>query len=188
MEGAVTPFHQRRHIRSLIRNRFFLSGLIGSIAGTALLSGCFALRSPAGGSLATFSPPRTLRTSDIALLSEYHIEPVATELTFPTGVAFDAAGRPYLVESGYAYGEVLTTPRLLRIEPGGKTTVIAAGESNGPWTGVAFHQGVFYVSEGGTLRGGRILRITSDGTTEGLHEKMQTTSSARRRRPGARDQ
>lgn len=56
-----------------------------------------------------------------------------------------------------------TTPRLLRIEPDGRKTILAEGGRNGPWTGVTFHRGTFFVAEGGQLEGGRILQISADG-------------------------
>src|SRR5207248_1469433 len=76
--------------------------------------------------------------------------------------------RPCIVESGYAYGEVWTKPRLLRVEADGRLTEIASGGRNGPWTGVAFREGNFYVAEGGELEGGRILRITPEGGVTAL--------------------
>jgi len=88
---------------------------------------------------------------------------VASGLTCPTGVAFDEEGRPYVTEAGYSYGEVWTTPRLLRIEPDGGVTTVAVGSRNGPWNGVAYYDGAFYVAEGGELEGGAILRIMPDG-------------------------
>jgi glucose/arabinose dehydrogenase len=127
------------------------------------LSGCYRLRSSAGGGQTDFDAPRKIVTGDIALPKGYRIEPVAAGLTFPTGITFDAAGTPHVVESGYAYGEVWTTPRLLRIEPGGKASLIASGGKNGPWTGVTYHEGNFYVAEGGAREGGNILRITPEG-------------------------
>lgn len=136
-----------------------------------VLAGCFRLRGSHGGGETSFDPPRKISPRDIALPDGYRIEPAATELTFPTGVTFDEEGRAYVVESGYSYGEVWTTPRLLRIDPAG-ITVIASGGKNGPWNGVAYHQGAFYVAEGGTLLGGRILKITPDGTITPLIENL----------------
>ena len=72
---------------------------------------------------------------------------------------------PHVVEAGYSYGEVFTTPRLMRVNKDGSTTEVARGGKNGPWTGVAFARGSFFVAEGGQLEGGRILRITPDGRT-----------------------
>lgn len=110
-----------------------------------------------GGAYTEFSGERRFNPNDVQLEPGYRIELVATGLTFPTGIAFDASGRPHVVEAGYSYGEVFTTPRLLRLEPGGGTTVVASGE-RGPWTGVTFHDGAFYVA-----RFGAILRIAPDG-------------------------
>lgn len=129
----------------------------------ASLSGCYVMRPSSGGGQTSFRPPRKINVADIALPRGYRIEPVATGLTFPTGVAFDSAGRAYVTESGYCYGEVWTTPRLLRIEPRGGTKVIATGGRNGPWNGVSYGDGAFFVAEGGVLEGGRILRISSGG-------------------------
>ena len=134
-----------------------------SVAAT----GCLDLRPSRGGGETAFEPPRQIRVEDVALPSEYTIEIVAQGLTFPTGIAFDAAGRPHVIEAGYASGEVWGTPRLLRLAEG-RTEVIAEGGRNGPWTGVAFHEGVFYVAEGGELEGGRILRITAEGESTAL--------------------
>src|SRR5688500_17263546 len=111
---------------------------LGLIAAS-LLSGCYRMRPSKGAGQTAFAPPRHIDTADIALLDGYRIEPVATNLTYPTGVTFDGQGRAYVVESGYSYGEVWTTPRLLRVETAGKTTEIARGAKNGPWTGVTFH-------------------------------------------------
>ena len=110
-----------------------------------------------GGAFTEFSGERRFDPADVLLEPGYQIELVAKDLIFPTGIAFDASGRPHVLEAGYSYGEVFTTPRLLRIEAGGATTVVASGEG-GPWTGVVFHDGAFYVA-----RFGAILRIDPDG-------------------------
>jgi glucose/arabinose dehydrogenase len=137
--------------------------LLGTLLASVILTGCYSLRRSAGSGQASFKGSRIVDPLDIAVLNGYRIDVVATGLTFPTGVAFDAEGRACVVESGYAYGEVWTQPRLLRLEANGGMTQIAAGETNGPWTGVAFHNGAFYVAEGGEREGGRLLRITPEG-------------------------
>lgn len=134
-----------------------------ALISAAGLSGCYALRGSSGGGQTDFIAPREIRTADIALPAGYRIKPVATGLTFPTGVTFDEKGSIYVIESGYSYGEVWTVPRLLRIQPGSEPVTIASGGKNGPWTAVTYHEGVFYVAEGGVLEGGRILRITPRG-------------------------
>jgi len=145
--------------------------VVSALVLAATLAGCYILRPSSGGGQTDFTPPRKLNAADVALPPGYRIEVVASGLTFPTGVAFDAQGRPHVVEAGYSYGEVFTTPRLLRID--GSTPVeVARGEKNGPWTGVAYANGAFYVAEGGQLQGGRILRIAPDGRITALVEKL----------------
>jgi glucose/arabinose dehydrogenase len=127
------------------------------------LAGCYALRPSDGAGETTFDGPRVVRAEDVALPNGYRIEAVATALTFPTAVAFDDEGRSYVLEAGYSYGEAFTTPRLLRIEPDGGTTTVASGDRTGPWNGVAYHDGAFYVAEGSQLQPGALLRITPVG-------------------------
>lgn len=119
------------------------------------------MRSSSGGGQTSFHGARTLDPADVSVPDGYVIEVIADSLTFPTGVAFDASGRPHVVEAGYSYGEAFTIPRLLRIEDDGSATEVARGD-NGPWNGVVFHDGSFYVA-GGHAEGGRILEITSEG-------------------------
>ena len=118
-----------------------------------LATGCYSI-SPSAGGGQTRAGNRYVNPGDVALPPGYRIELVARGLTFPTGVTFDDTGRLYVVESGYSYGEKWTTSRLLRIDGDGGTTVIATGE-NGPWNGVDFDNGAFFIAEGGERDGGR---------------------------------
>jgi glucose/arabinose dehydrogenase len=130
-----------------------------------LLAGCWSVLPSAGGGQTSFQGKRTANPADIALPEGYSAEVVATGFTFPTGVAFDDQGGVYVLEAGYSYGEVWTTPRLLKVNPGGTPTVptvVATGE-NAPWNGVVFHGGAFYIADGGEKSGGRILQVTPDG-------------------------
>lgn len=135
------------------------------------VAACYQLRPSSGGGQ-TAAVPRTINPADVALPAGYRIEAVATHLTFPTGVAFDSQGVPHVIEAGYSYGEAFTTPRLLRVNADGTVTEVAHGEKNGPWTGIAYADGAFYVAEGGQLQGGRILRITPDGKITALVDKL----------------
>ncbi len=148
------------------------AGALTSALVALSLSGCYALRPSSGGGQTEFTPPRKLNPADVGVPRGYRVEVVASGLTFPTGVAFDEKGVPHVVEAGYSYGEVFTTPRLLRVQPNGSVTEVARGEKNGPWTGVAYANGSFFVAEGGQLQGGRILRISSDGRITALVEKL----------------
>ncbi|UFS71460.1 PQQ-dependent sugar dehydrogenase [Geomonas sp. RF6] len=148
----------------------------GVAALCLVLSGCLGMRPTSGGGKITKLPAggeRLLNPDDVAVPEGYQVEVVATGLTFPTGVAFDEKGTPYVVEAGYSYGEVWEVPRLLRVEDG-KLTVVAKGEKNGPWTGVARYGESFYIAEGGELEGGRILRVAHDGTVSVLADNLPT--------------
>ncbi len=61
-----------------------------------------------------------------------------------------------------------TTPRLLRVDGNGRIIEIAHGNKNGPWTGVDFGEGAFYIAEGGVLEGGRILKVQPNGAITAL--------------------
>jgi glucose/arabinose dehydrogenase len=157
--------------------------LVAALGATSF--GCYAVRPSAGGGKTSFTPPRIVNPGDVAVPQGYRIDAVATGLTFPTGVGFDDQGRVYVLEAGYSYGEVWTTPRLLRLEPGGGLTVVAMGDKGGPWTGLDFHGGSFYVAEGGQLDGGRLLQVSMDGKTKALVEGLPSKGDHHANGPAA---
>lgn len=67
---------------------------------------CYRMRGSRGGGPIETVQVRALDPNDMLLMPCYKIEMVAKDLSFPTGIAFDDAGRLYVVESGYSYGEV----------------------------------------------------------------------------------
>jgi glucose/arabinose dehydrogenase len=134
-----------------------------SIVFVWLMGGCFRIKPSAGGGEGVQPTTRTIDPNDVALEDGYVIDTVTRDLTYPTQVTFDAQGRVYVVEAGYSYGESFTEPRLLRVDGPTRHTVVAQGE-NPPWTGAVFHDGGFYVAEGG----GRIVRVTMEGKIEPL--------------------
>lgn len=133
-----------------------------------LLNSCYFMRPSKGGGQIKALKEREIDPADIALPAGYVIEPVASSLTFPSGITFDDRGRTYVIEAGYSYGEVWEEPRLLQIENNGQLTTVAKGRKNGPWTGVSFYQGNFYIAEGGAAEGGRILKISPEGQITAL--------------------
>jgi glucose/arabinose dehydrogenase len=146
--------------------------LLATIAVAWLLAGCYVMR-PSSGAGQTSTKAAAQPTPDaVALPAGYQIELVATGLTFPVGAAVDDNGRVYVVESGYAYGEDFTEPRLLRLEADGRAVTVASGGKGGPWTGVTFHQGNFFVADGNVLEGGRLLRISMEGRIDVLVSGM----------------
>jgi glucose/arabinose dehydrogenase len=157
----------------LKRKRWWAIALCFAVTfvGLAIFLASFSMRASDGGGRAEFAPPRLVNPDDVALPESYRIEALAEGLTFPSGVTFDDQGRVFVIEAGYSYGEKWTTPRLLRIEDNGSTTVIATGE-NPPWNGVDFADGAFFVAEGGQKNGGRIIRIDMDGKITPLAEGL----------------
>src|SRR5688572_1462868 len=107
-------------------------------------AGCAALSPSRGGGQIAAPGVRRVNTDHVTLPAGYRAEVVASGLNMPSGVTFDAQNRPVVVEAGYSYGEKFATPRLVRIESDGRTTVIASGDEKfAPWNGAVFHDGAF---------------------------------------------
>ncbi|HYF31733.1 MAG TPA: PQQ-dependent sugar dehydrogenase [Chitinophagaceae bacterium] len=151
------------------------------------LPGCYRLRSSKGGGEISTVNQRTLNASDVALPPGYKIELVASGFTFPSAVAFDAQGQLHVIETGYSYGEVWGEPKLIRIDAQGKQTVVAKGARNGPWTGITFHNGSFYVAEGGQAEGGKILRISTTGEIKSIIDNLPSVGDHHTNGPVIRD-
>jgi hypothetical protein len=109
------------------------------------------------------TPDRIYSTNDIQLPPGYHAELVAKGLTFPTAATFDDEGNLYVIEAGYSYEPEWEETRLIRINTDGSLTTIYKGDRNGPWNGIQFHQGNFYIAEGGHKNGDKILKVSKDG-------------------------
>lgn len=147
--------------------------LILTIVAVFVFQSCFRILPSQGGGQLSYKPERRdIDPADVLLPDGYQIEVVATGLTFPTAVTFDEGGTLYLVEAGYSYGEVFLEPKLLRIEPDGQSTLVYAGGKNGPWNGVTYYNGHFYIAEGGELKGGKILKVNKEGEVETLVEGL----------------
>ncbi len=140
-----------------MRHRFLL--LLGALLAALGLAHCSSLTFSSSGD-GQAPPPRVVRDADVAVPPGYRIEAVATGLTFPIAAVLDARDHLHVVEAGSAEGDAIAAPRLVRIEPDGTAREIARG-ANPPWTGASFHDGSFYISEGGVP--GRILRFDADG-------------------------
>jgi glucose/arabinose dehydrogenase len=132
-----------------------------AVAALALLSsGCFnVLAKGGGGAKSRHLEQRKADPAAVAVPAGYRVEVVAERLTYPVGVTFDGEGLPVVLEAGYSYGEDFAVPRLVRLGRDGARQVLAEGPPGGPWTGVVYARGAFYVADGGESRPGRILRI-----------------------------
>lgn len=151
------------------------------------MSSCYRMRaSNGGGQLKTISE-RKIKAADIAVPPGYKIEAVAYGLTFPSAVAFDDSSNLFVIETGYSYGEVWGEPRLLQVDNSAKTKTIARGTQNGPWTGITFYNGAFYVAEGGEKEGGRILKIEKNGTITPLVSNLPSLGDHHTNGPVVKD-
>jgi glucose/arabinose dehydrogenase len=159
---------------------------LGFLALSLTNINCYRLRGSQGGGQIEAIAPRTVDQKDIAMQPGYQIQPVISGLNFPTAVAFDDQNQLYVIESGYSYGEVFVEPKLLRVD-GDKATLIAKGAKNGPWTGVTWYDGAFYVAEGGAMNGGKILKITKDGTITALISDLPTVGDHHTNGPAIKD-
>jgi hypothetical protein len=146
----------------------YLSISVLSVSLILSLSGCYFMRKSDGGGQIGHIPSRRVNTEDIAVPPGYKIEAVAQGLTFPSAVALDEKGTVYVIETGYAYGEVWLQPKLIKISGNGTKTTVATGEKNGPWNGMTYYKGNFYIAEGGEAEGGKILKVNPDGNIQTL--------------------
>jgi glucose/arabinose dehydrogenase len=95
---------------------------------------------------------------------------IAEGLDFPTSVALGADGALYVAESGLPFGGARPGGRIVRIEGGGRETLLDGLAA--PVTGLTAHEGGFYISEGGAGRishwtPGAEARIILDGLPTG---------------------
>jgi glucose/arabinose dehydrogenase len=100
-----------------------------------------------------------------AAIADAAVRPLATEqlaegLDFPTSAAFDGDGALYAAESGLPFGGARPGGRIVRIGQGGSSTTVLEG-LRAPVNGLVWHDGGFYISEGGFP--GRISRWMPDG-------------------------
>ncbi len=144
-----------------VRVTVFVLALVAVAAVLFWRYGAFPLLPSRGGGQTDFAGPRVTDAADVAVPVGYEVQVVAEGFTFPTDVTFDDAGSVYVLEAGYSYGEVFTVPRLLRLGPNGDAEVVATGDS-GPWNGVAYSEGAFYIA-GKDGDEGAILRVDPDG-------------------------
>lgn len=91
------------------------------------------------------------------------LELVSDGLSFPTSIAFDSAGVPYVAESGVPFNDQLPIGRIWRISPDGHRSMLI-DNLKGPVNGVAIHDNRFYISEGGA--GGGISTVDTEGKKE----------------------
>jgi glucose/arabinose dehydrogenase len=154
---------------------------------TSLFSSCYKTRASRGGGQTDVPSERRINTADIAVPKGYKIEAVASGFTFPTAVETDDEGNLYVIEAGYSYGEVWDQPKLIKINKDGSKTTVATGEKNGPWSGITWHDGNFYIAEGGEMSGGRILKVSKAGTVTSLVDDLPSVGDHHTNGPVIKD-
>lgn len=146
---------------------------LGSAAVVLVQSGCYSVMSSDGaGQVEAAIATRSVDAGDIVVPEGFAIAAVAQGLTYPTGVTFEPDGTPVVVEAGYSYGEDFTVPRLLAVGEDGRLEERARGDRGGPWTGVSYHEGAYYVAAGNVRDGGAILRIDRRGVVDVLVDEL----------------
>src|SRR5918911_848528 len=87
-------------------------------------------------------------TSNFNLPSGYSIEPVAWNLTLPGPMTADDKGNLYLATTGYAYGQIKSTPMILKIDSKGNVTILVDRFLFEPISDIKFNKnnGLIYVS------------------------------------------
>lgn len=160
--------------------------LILALLLLSLLS-CYRMRKSAGGGQIKGIPGRTITTADIALPPGYKIEAVASGFTFPSAAVMDDKGDLYVIETGYSYGEVWTAPKLIRVTGNGNKETVATGTKNGPWNGVTYYKGNFYIAEGGEMEGGKILKVSPGGTITPLASDLPSVGDHHTNGPVVKD-
>ncbi|MGK7391121.1 MAG: PQQ-dependent sugar dehydrogenase [Candidatus Cyclobacteriaceae bacterium M2_1C_046] len=148
------------------------SRIIVLLLCSILIQGCYRILPSQGGGQISYIPERQIDPQDVLLPDGFEIEVVSTGLTFPTAITFNNEGVPFVIEAGYSYGEVFLEPKLLKILPDGETETVFTGKKNGPWNGVTFNDGFFYIAEGGELEGGKILKVNESGEVQVLVENL----------------
>jgi hypothetical protein len=160
--SAIKNTQMKKRIRFWFLQIIIFSSLIS----------CYTMRPSRGGGQISSVGDRKTNPDDIQLAPGYKISVLTDGLTFPSGAVVDDKNELYVVEAGYSYDEVWEEPKLIRISADGSKTVIAKGGKNGPWNGLAFYKGFFYIAEGGELEGGKILRVSPSGEMKVLAEHL----------------
>ena len=102
----------------------------------------------------------------IRLPEGFEIEKVVDGLTFPTSVAWDDQGRLYVAEAGGTFlAEEGASPRILRVEDGGRTTEVInlEGKIYPAISGMTWHNGAFYITHREMDLTGAVSRVTLEG-------------------------
>jgi glucose/arabinose dehydrogenase len=106
----------------------------------------------------------------------YRAELVASDLTYPTSIAFDDRGGIFVAEAGFAYGDPVAPAQIIRIGQKGSKRVVAS-QLQGPITDILWHQGSLYISHKGKISrlepGGRVRDLVTGLPSTMDHQNNQ---------------
>jgi glucose/arabinose dehydrogenase len=98
--------------------------------------------------------------SDLSHDALHGLEVVVDDLAFPSSIAFDEEGNAYIGETGIGFGGAPRGGRVWKVAPGGEKSLLAR-DLGQPLTGLVYHDGSLWVSQGSNP--GRISRLELDG-------------------------
>lgn len=85
-------------------------------------------------------------TDNFNITNGYTIKPILWNLTLASTVTFDDRGNTYISEAGYAPDGLEATPRILKIDPFDRVSILVDRDLYGPITDMEYHDGQLYVS------------------------------------------
>lgn len=124
---------------------------------------------------------RRVEPESIELPSGYRIEPIVTDLNYPTSVSWDADGNLLIAESTFAGGRAAPTEvRVLRREPDGALTTVIGGLDL-PINDITVSQGLLYISQRGRIvvaEGEHARELVGGLPSWGLHQNSTVAFGA----------
>jgi glucose/arabinose dehydrogenase len=113
-------------------------------------------------------PQRPVNPDAIVAPQGYRVEALITGLSFPSAISFGPGGELYLAESGGVAGQLVSPPRVLRIDP--DRSVNEIGRLDNPIVGLVYRNGELFIAEDSSLP--RILRVTAEAEIQILVEGL----------------
>lgn len=125
-------------------------------SGSSLFNSAFAITAGQRVQPNTLIPPELATsiinsgnppsTANFNVTKGYVIKPVLWNLTLPSSVAFDNKGNMFVAESGFGFGGVQSTARILSISNNGTINILTDRFLSAPITNMVYHDGKLFVA------------------------------------------